>query len=72
MSEIDTRATATAVIYRISTEEVIQEDDSDSIVHLQDVHGDTRIRWVYFMLGAATLLSWNGKSAVLEPVDGYY
>jgi equilibrative nucleoside transporter 1/2/3 len=30
--------------------------------HPQDMRGDARIRWVYFMLGAATLLSWNGMS----------
>lgn len=31
-------------------------------LHPQDMRGDARIRWVYFMLGAATLLSWNGMS----------
>ncbi|KAG2158973.1 nucleoside transporter-domain-containing protein [Suillus bovinus] len=41
---------------RISTE--VDHDDPD-ISHSPDMHGDARIRWVYFMLGAATLLSWN-------------
>lgn len=48
---------------RITTE--VEHEDSDDertimeISHSQDMHGDPRIRWVYFMLGAATLLSWN-------------
>jgi hypothetical protein len=51
---------------RITTE--VEHEDSDDertimeISHSQDMHGDPRIRWVYFMLGAATLLSWNGMS----------
>lgn len=48
---------------RITTE--VEHDDSDGdqtimeMSHPQDMRGDARIRWVYFMLGAATLLSWN-------------
>jgi len=52
-------------VYRVSTEEVGQGDDDQAgmqISHAQHEHVDTRIRWVYFMLGAATLLSWNGMS----------
>lgn len=49
---------------RISIQEVGQDDNDDGQIvmetlHPQDMHGDTRIRWVYLMLGAATLLSWN-------------
>jgi hypothetical protein len=66
------RATATssdvgaAAVYRISTEEVAHYDDDETVMEttqLQDVRGDARIRWVYFMLGAATLLAWNGMSS---------
>ncbi|KAG1753735.1 nucleoside transporter-domain-containing protein [Suillus paluster] len=50
-------------VHRISTQEVLGQDDNDRISMetplLQDMRGDARIRWVYFMLGAATLLSWN-------------
>ncbi|OJA16428.1 hypothetical protein AZE42_08404 [Rhizopogon vesiculosus] len=66
---MDIRTTATGsdmgvAVYPISTEEVGQDVDDETVLvtlvsHSQDVHGDTRIRWVYFMLGAATLLSWN-------------
>jgi len=81
-SEVDVRATATgsdvgASGHRISTEEVMQDDDNDptglgiQTSRLQDVPVDTRIRWVYFMLGAATLVSWNGMSLVLEPANEY-
>lgn len=27
-----------------------------------DVHIDIRVKWIYFMLGAAVLLPWNGAS----------
>lgn len=53
-------------VSRITTE--VEHDDSDNdrtimdISRPQDMRGDPRIRWVYFMLGAATLLSWNGMS----------
>ncbi|KAG2148127.1 nucleoside transporter-domain-containing protein [Suillus clintonianus] len=50
-------------VHRISTEAGQDDLDDDRATieasHLQDTQGDTRIRWVYLMLGAATLLSWN-------------
>jgi equilibrative nucleoside transporter 1/2/3 len=53
----------------ITTE--VEHDGRDSDGDPQDMRGDARIRWVYFMLGAATLLSWNGMSLGRSgPVNG--
>lgn len=45
----------------VATTEVEHDDGRTSIEisRPQDIRRDARIRWVYFMLGAATLLSWN-------------
>lgn len=50
-------------VSRITTEAEHDDSGNDQIImdisRPQDMRGDSRIRWVYFMLGAATLLSWN-------------
>jgi len=46
----------------------IAVDDSDTESSVTDQPVDNRILWVYFMLGCATLLPWNGAFGIVWSV----
>lgn len=43
-------------------------DSNDSVAHRPAVSVNSRIRWIYFIMGCAVLLPWNGAygSVLLE------